>query len=79
MNRIAELRLKSPIELTNSEKTELDTNEKFLSRLFLDHANEFLAVWFAVADEYEPMINFIARVTQRISALRRQSAPKGDM
>lgn len=75
MNRVAELKLKSPIELTNSEKTELDTNEKFLSKLFLDHANEFLAVWFAVSDEYEPLINFIARITQRIAALRRQQQP----
>lgn len=43
-------------------------HQEFLRNAFLQHASEFLACWFAVADEYEPMINLLTRVQQRIGA-----------
>jgi len=69
LRRITELRQKGSVSITNGETIELKAAERALSEFFLNHANEFLSVWFAVVDEYEPMINFFVRLSRRVTSI----------
>jgi hypothetical protein len=41
----------------------------YLGRFFIDHASEFIGSWFAVRNEYEPLIGLVAAITRRASGL----------
>lgn len=63
VRRLAEL--KSKTILTTNEESESAGLFTFLSNFFADHQGEFLACWFAVRDEYEPMIGMFSLLQLR--------------
>lgn len=42
----------------------------FFSSVMVEHGNELLACWLAVRSEYEPLIQVIERIGQRIAGIK---------
>lgn len=54
---------------TPQDEAERVGYQEFLGRILTEHANEFLACWIAVHDEYEPLIQGLAGLLQRSTGL----------
>lgn len=65
--RFTELRAKAV--KTEAEVAELTGLSEYLAITLIDHAAEFIGCWFAVRDEYEPILGLLARVGQRVSGI----------
>lgn len=75
VRRLTELR--NMAQHTANEDSEQLGLVKFLDTFFADHQGEFLACWFAVRDEYEPMIGMFSILqlrTQNFNAMRAREA-----
>jgi hypothetical protein len=79
---IAELReLSTHTVLTATNDARKAGLEKFLQNTVPQYADEFLACWFAVRNEYEPLIGCVAALLSRSNAIisrsqqAQQSAP----
>lgn len=62
---IREATIKSP-----THEAEAKGLVEFLSTEFLSHAAEFIGVWVAIRDEYEPLVNLAVRLTERVVAIK---------
>lgn len=68
--RFLELRQQTIVTPTTS--AELKGLSEFLAQSLIDHAGEFIGCWFAIRNEYEPIIGLITRVSQRVIGLNAQ-------
>lgn len=52
--------------------------KKFLGDVFVQHGNEFIGCWVAIRQEYEPLIQTLERIFNRVGAinLARQGTSK---
>lgn len=66
------LDLKDKAIQTPNHEAEVKGIVEFLSEEFLAHAPEFLGVWSAVREEYEPLLNHFAVALERIQAISAQ-------
>lgn len=64
------MELRSQKVLTVNTETEVRGLVEYLSGALLAHANELLACWIAVRNEYEPVLNMLARIATRVSAIQ---------
>jgi hypothetical protein len=51
---------------TPTADAELAGTVEYLSHALLEHASEFIGCWFAIRNEYEPLIGVLAQVSQRV-------------
>jgi len=65
VRRLTELR--NMATHTANEDSEQLGLVKFLDTFFADHQGEFLACWFVVRDEYEPMIGMFSLLQLRVN------------
>lgn len=71
---LARLReLGSTIIIDPKNEAEVLGLKKFLGEFFLEHGNELVGCWIAVRQEYEPMIQTIERIANRIFTIRQQN------
>src|SRR6267142_1750518 len=54
---------------TPTADAELKGLSEFLANELINHASEFIGCWFAVRNEYEPILGLLARVSQRIHGI----------
>jgi hypothetical protein len=59
------------IQTTNHE-AEIKGLVEYLAEVFIAHAGEFLGVWTAIRDEYEPLLNVLSRAAERVAAISAQ-------
>jgi hypothetical protein len=72
LNRLAELsQSKLVLPGTEEEKAKL---ERYLQNEARQHLGELLGTWFVVRREYEPLINVLTTVSQRIGFVAQQRA-----
>lgn len=50
-------------------EAELTGLRNFFCQVMIDHGNEFMGCWMAVRSEYEPLVQVIERIAQRISSI----------
>ena len=55
---------------TPTSDAEIKGLTEFIANTLMTHAHEFLGCWFTIRDEYEPAINFIARIGTRVEHVR---------
>jgi hypothetical protein len=59
--------LKSKSVLNPNEIAELDGTTAHLQSQLLEHAAEFINCWYAVVNEFEPLIGVFAAIQRRVS------------
>lgn len=57
---------------TPTSDAELKGLTEHIATTLVEHADEFVGCWFTIRDEYEPVLNLLARVTQRVSHINAQ-------
>jgi hypothetical protein len=57
---------------TPTSDAELKGLTEHIAQTLIQHADEFVGCWFTIRDEYEPVLNLLARVTQRVSHINAQ-------
>jgi hypothetical protein len=78
----------SSVIVSPANEAEQKGTQKYLERIMVEHADEFLASWFGVHTEYEPLIVALAPVISRTIGIinrvraqqlaQRQQAPVGE-
>lgn len=48
--------------------------EKFFTQVMVEHGSEFMGCWMAIRTEYEPLVQVLARIGQRITSVNRPPA-----
>jgi hypothetical protein len=61
--------LKSAVIKTDTANAEQKGLQEYLAAAMVEHASEFIGCWFAVRNEYEPLIGLVARISQRVSGI----------
>lgn len=51
------------------DDAELRGLTEFMAQFFIDHASEFIGSWYAVRNEYEPLIGLITQIARRAHGL----------
>lgn len=69
--RLAELGGASQI-INPRNEAEIVGLKKFIGETMTQHSSEFIGCWVAIRQEYEPMIQLIERVTNRVFSIRQQ-------
>jgi hypothetical protein len=72
--RFSELR--GLVVQTPTSEAELKGLTEYLATTLIDHASEFIGCWFAVRNEYEPILGLLARIGERVSGIHAQNAAK---
>jgi len=57
----------SPIE-RSGKAAEIEVLQNYLTTLFLQHGNEFIATWLAATDEYQPLVTGLSAIFRRAEA-----------
>lgn len=71
LQRLHELRNQS-IQ-TPTQDAEIAGLVEFLAPRLMEHAHELLGMWYVVRHEYEPLVNNIARILNRVNVVQAQA------
>ena len=52
---------------TPENQAQIETDLAFLTKNFLDNAGQFIAYWFIISGEYEPILNAFAMINRRLA------------
>jgi hypothetical protein len=70
--RLAELGGDSPI-INPRNEAEIAGLKKFLAETLTAHSDELIGCWVAVRQEYEPLVQTIERIANRVFSVRKAS------
>lgn len=56
---------------TSANDAEMAGTVEYLSHALLEHANEFIGCWFAIRNEYEPLVGILSAVSERVVGVMR--------
>lgn len=56
-----------------ADDAEIKGHIEFLAPQFLEHASEFIGCWFVMHNEYEPLINSLMPLANRVLSLMQQA------
>ena len=64
--------LRDNIIKTPTSDAELKGLTEFIATQAVEHIDELIGCWFTIRDEYEPILNLISRVGQRVNSINAQ-------
>lgn len=67
--------LGSTVIIDPKNEAEVVGLKKFLGDFFLEHGNELVGCWVAVRQEYEPLVQTIERIANRVLTVRNSNRP----